>query len=255
MVSLRLVVLSTVCVLGVAACGGGGSGGSDSDNDGIADSADNCPLAPNPEQVDSDGDGIGDDCDGCVADGAPVQFCALCAYVANPGQPDRDGDGIPDACDNCPHISNQDQTDGGNPTNDPTTHCRGCGDACDTDDDDVPEDWEGDSVSNEPCTDAGFTGTLTGAQCDDNCPSVSNPNQFDLDADGLGDDCDPDTDGDGVLNDGDNSGSAGDNPCTAGVTSNCDDNCPVVQNASQADINGNGIGDLCEGAIADTDGD
>jgi hypothetical protein len=35
----------------------------------------------------------------------------------------------------------------------------------------------------------------------DNCPGVSGDNQADLDADGLGDACDPDIDGDGVSND------------------------------------------------------
>ncbi len=44
----------------------------DADGDGVADADDNCPLAPNPEQIDEDGDGIGR---GCV----PVPADAFCA--------------------------------------------------------------------------------------------------------------------------------------------------------------------------------
>ena len=35
----------------------------DTDDDGVPDSTDNCPLTPNPDQADSDGDGVGDVCD------------------------------------------------------------------------------------------------------------------------------------------------------------------------------------------------
>jgi hypothetical protein len=38
----------------------------DSDGDGVADSEDNCPGVPNPDQTDTDGDGKGDACDRCL---------------------------------------------------------------------------------------------------------------------------------------------------------------------------------------------
>ncbi len=37
----------------------------DTDNDGVIDDCDNCPLVFNPGQTDIDGDGVGNDCDSC----------------------------------------------------------------------------------------------------------------------------------------------------------------------------------------------
>ena len=74
----------------------------------------------------------------------------------------------------------------------------------------------------------------------DNCQSVSNPNQANLDMDNLGDVCDPtptgDTDGDGI--------------------DNALDNCPVNANSNQLDTDKDGKGNVCDPTpTGDTDGD
>ncbi len=60
----------------------------------------------------------------------------------------------------------------------------------------------------------------------------------------------PDRDGDQIPDDGDTSGIAGDSPCVGGATAGCDDNCPGIQNLSQADTGGpagaDGMGDGCQ---------
>jgi probable HAF family extracellular repeat protein len=52
----------------------------------------------------------------------------------------------------------------------------------------IPQDSDGDGILDN----------------DDNCPDTPNPDQSDLDGDGIGDVCDPDVDGDGVPNESDN---------------------------------------------------
>lgn len=61
------------------------------DGDCVKGGCDNCPLAPNSDQLDSDGDGVGDVCDPCPMD--------------NPDDPD--GDGVCSAEEGCPNDPNK----------------------------------------------------------------------------------------------------------------------------------------------------
>ena len=204
---------------------------------------------------DTDGDGIPDYADNCW-------------LVANPDQLDTDADGIGDKCDNCPTIANPDQKD---------TNGNGIGDICDP-------DLDGDGIPDKHADLTPMTAAEIAQGIGDNCPTIPNKAQTISSCNGNNSadcgtyvatrwatPCNPDIDGDGLPNTQDNcpfyaNANQNDKPTTSaeiatlctGVDTDGDgvpdykDNCPTVVNSNQADINQNGIGDVCD---ADMDGD
>lgn len=71
----------------------------DDDNDGVVDTADNCSLVTNPDQLDSDNDGLGNACDLDNDNDGLLDTADNCPLNANFDQADFDLDGIGDACD------------------------------------------------------------------------------------------------------------------------------------------------------------
>lgn len=71
----------------------------DSDNDGVGDIVDNCPLDQNSLQEDNDGDTLGDVCDPDDDNDGTVDVVDNCPIDGNSDQADFDFDGLGDACD------------------------------------------------------------------------------------------------------------------------------------------------------------
>src|SRR3989338_3867614 len=119
--------------------------------------------------------------------------------------------------------------------------------ACDseTDTGDIDRDGYLNCVDNCESVKNGATGTncadSTGLTCNqkdsdrdgfgdacDNCQTYWNPDQTkNIDGDAFGDICDLDDDGDGILED---DGDGKTDLCANGITSGCDDNCPLIAN-------------------------
>lgn len=85
----------------------------DTDEDGVLDVVDVCPLIPNPMQEDSDGDRIGDVCDACPTGSnhnedtdSLLDGCDNCPQIANDDQANDDGDDLGNACDPDPAVHN-----------------------------------------------------------------------------------------------------------------------------------------------------
>ena len=71
----------------------------DTDSDGVPDDIDNCVDTANADQADLDGDGMGDVCDDDMDGDGVLNVDDNCPETANADQADADGDGIGDLCD------------------------------------------------------------------------------------------------------------------------------------------------------------
>jgi hypothetical protein len=105
----------------------------------------------------------------------------------------------------------------------------------------------------------GDSSTLVCPASTDNCPSIANSSQSNLDGDAFGDACDncpADSNANQLNTDGDSQGDACDTDDDNDGVADGSDNCPVNANANQLDTDHDLIGDVCDPINSpDSDGD
>lgn len=178
--------------------------------DGVGDAS----VQLRERETDCDGNGLADDqeyADGTLVDCNSNRIPDVC-------EPDTDADGRIDDCDSCP----------ADPAKFEPGPC-GCGEIeADVDADGVV-DCQDQCLETAPGVEVGANGCPVD-DCNDNGVDdqldLQRGDSLDCDGDGLPDECQPDTDADGLID-----------PC---------DNCPDTKNADQLDTDGDGLGDACD---------